>query len=112
VKKKHSAHAITADVDIADTAHAAEFFLADGLVVTGVATGRATDPAEVRAVADAVSIPVLVGSGITPEKLVAYPEADGFIVGTALKREGVWTNPVDPVRATALRRAFDALPGP
>jgi membrane complex biogenesis BtpA family protein len=26
IKKKHSAHAITADVDIAETAHAAEFF--------------------------------------------------------------------------------------
>ena len=110
VKKKHSAHAITADVEIADTAHAAEFFLADGLVVTGVATGRAADTAEVRAVAGAVSIPVLVGSGITPENIAAYQEADAFIVGTALKRDGLWTNPVDPARAAALRRAFDALP--
>ncbi|HEY5906797.1 MAG TPA: BtpA/SgcQ family protein, partial [Vicinamibacteria bacterium] len=90
VKKKHSAHAITADVEIAETAHAAEFFLADGLVVTGVATGRAADAAEVRAVAEAVSIPVLVGSGITPENNAAYPEADAVIVGTALKRDGLW----------------------
>jgi uncharacterized protein len=89
VKKKHSAHAITADVGIADTAHAAEFFLADGLVVTGVATGRAADAAEVRAVAEAVSIPVMVGSGITPENIALYPEADGFIVGTALKRDAL-----------------------
>ena len=44
VKKKHSAHAITADVDLAETARAAELFLADGLVVTGDATGRAADP--------------------------------------------------------------------
>ena len=40
IKKKHSAHAITADVSIAETAHAAELFLADGLIVTGLATGR------------------------------------------------------------------------
>ena len=40
VKKKHSAHAITADVDLAETAHAAEFFLADGVIVTGAATGE------------------------------------------------------------------------
>ena len=40
VKKKHSAHAITADVDLGDTVHAAEFFLADGVIVTGSATGR------------------------------------------------------------------------
>ena len=104
------AHAITADVGIADTAHAAEFFLADGLVVTGVATGRAADVADVRAVAEAVSIPVIVGSGITPENVGLYPEADAFIVGTALKRDALWTNPVDSVRAAALRRAFDALP--
>ena len=44
VKKKHSAHAITADVELADTAHAAEFFLADGVIVTGVATGRPPIP--------------------------------------------------------------------
>lgn len=30
IKKKHSAHAITADVDLAETARAAEFFQADG----------------------------------------------------------------------------------
>lgn len=32
IKKKHSAHAITADVDIVGTAKAAEFFLADGVI--------------------------------------------------------------------------------
>ena len=46
IKKKHSSHAITADVDIVETAHAAEFFLADGMIVTGVSTadqiGRAS----------------------------------------------------------------------
>src|SRR5262249_56815194 len=65
VKKKHAAHAVTADVSIEETAHAAEFFLADGVIVTGTATGRPADPAEVRAVRAAVGIPVLVGSGIT-----------------------------------------------
>jgi hypothetical protein len=111
VKKKHSAHAVTADVDIVETAHAAEFFLADGVVVTGAATGQAADAGEVRAVAGAVSIPVLVGSGITPENLAAYADADAFIVGSALKRDGLWSSPLDPARAQALRRAFDALPG-
>ena len=69
VKKKHSAHAMTADMDIAETARAAEFFLADGVIVTGTATGRPADRAEVEAVADAVSIPTLVGSGTTPENI-------------------------------------------
>jgi len=110
VKKKHSAHAWTADVDIVETARAAEFFLADGVIVTGASTGREADPREVRSVAGAVSIPVLVGSGITPENLASYADADAFIVGSALKRDGLWSNPLDPARVAALRRAFDRLP--
>src|SRR6185312_3906177 len=67
VKKKHSAHAVTADVEIAETAKAAEFFLVDGVVVSGVATGQPASPDEVTSVARAVSIPTIVGSGITTE---------------------------------------------
>jgi membrane complex biogenesis BtpA family protein len=112
IKKKHSAHALTADVDIADTAHAAEFFLADGVIVTGTSTGRPADPAEVKAVAAAVGIPTLVGSGITPENIAEFAAADAFIVGTSPKREGLWSNPVDPARAAALVKAFERLKAP
>lgn len=110
VKKKHSAHALTADVDIVETARAAEFFLADGVIVTGVASGQPADASEVEAVAGAVSVPVLVGSGITAANLARYAAADAFIVGSWLKRDGLWTNPLDPARLEALVRAFDALP--
>src|SRR6266478_3706684 len=48
IKKKHSAHAITGDVDIVETAKAAEFFQADGVIVSGVSTGQAADVDEVR----------------------------------------------------------------
>uniref|UniRef100_A0A914QE90 ARF7 effector protein C-terminal domain-containing protein n=1 Tax=Panagrolaimus davidi TaxID=227884 RepID=A0A914QE90_9BILA len=40
IKKKHSSHAITADVSIGEMAHAAEFFLGDGVILTGNATGQ------------------------------------------------------------------------
>ena len=40
IKKKHSAHAVTADVSIAETAAAAKFFNVDGVIVTGSATGK------------------------------------------------------------------------
>src|SRR6185369_16847331 len=40
VKKKHSSHAITADVDIAETAHAVEFMRGDAVIVTGGLTGQ------------------------------------------------------------------------
>lgn len=112
IKKKHSAHALTADVDIVETAHAAEFFLADGVIVTGTSTGRPADPAEVKAVAAAVGIPTIVGSGITPENIARFAAADAFIVGTSPKRDALWSNPVDPARAAALAKAFAKLPAP
>ena len=110
VKKKHSAHALTADVDLAETARAAEFFLADGVIVTGAATGRPADPAEVAAVSEAVGIPTLVGSGITAENLRQFACADAFIVGSSLKSDGLWSNPLEPARAEALAQAFAKLP--
>ncbi len=106
VKKKHSAHALTADVGIVETARAAEFFLADGVVVTGPVTARAADTAEVEAVAAAVGIPTFVGSGLTPANLAAYPGADGFIVGSFVKRGGLWSNPIDGERVQAVAAAF------
>jgi uncharacterized protein len=106
VKKKHSAHAITADVPLEDTARAAEFFLADGVIVSGTETGRSTSPEEVDAVARAVGIPVLVGSGVTPENAGAYPRAAGLIVGSWVKRAGRWEHAVDGARCRALLAAF------
>jgi membrane complex biogenesis BtpA family protein len=106
VKKKHSAHAITADVDIAETAKAAEFFSVDGVVVSGAATGLPADAEEVRAVSEAVQIPTLIGSGITPENIGRYLSADAFIVGTSVKEGGVWSGRLDPARTRAV---VDAL---
>jgi len=106
IKKKHSAHAITADVDIVETAKAAEFFQADGVIVSGVSTGSAADPAEVRAVSRAVGIPTLVGSGVTPENLASFADADALIVGSSVKRGGIWSNPLDEANVAAIARAF------
>jgi len=92
-----------------ETARGAEFSLADGLIVTGIATGRPADPAEVAAVAGAVNLPVLVGSGVTPENLARYTTADGFIVGSAVKHDGCWSNPLDAVRVKAMALAFARL---
>lgn len=110
IKKKHAAHAITADVDLAETARAAVLFGADGLIVTGTATGRPAGAGEVRAVREAVELPVAVGSGLTPENLAAYWEpADVFIVGSFLKYDGMWQRAVDPDRAEAFVAAARGL---
>lgn len=36
LKKKHSSHSITNDVSLLETVHAAEFFLTDGVILTGL----------------------------------------------------------------------------
>ena len=48
IKKKHSSHSITSDVNIVETAKAAEFFLSDGVIVTGTSTGTETDIDELK----------------------------------------------------------------
>ena len=71
---------------------------ADALIVSGTGTGAPTSPERVAAVRRAVpEAPVLVGSGTTASNLMGLG-ADGYIVGTALKRAGR----VDPKLAAAL----------
>jgi len=81
---------------------------ADGIIVSGPATGRAADPEQLRRTkAAAGQAPVLVGSGVTPDNVRNYlPHADGFIIGTAFKIDGLTTNPVDPQRVRALMQAL------
>jgi membrane complex biogenesis BtpA family protein len=78
--------------------------LADALVVTGRATGEAAALADVKRVRSAVaSVPLLVGSGVTPDTVAELLSiADGVIVGTFVKRDGNVSHPVDPDRVRRL----------
>ncbi len=103
LKKKHASHAITADLSIGEAAHAAEFFGADAMIVSGGFTGGAVDRGDVREVKAATSRPVLVGSGVTAETAAGLLEvADALIVGSAIKANGHWSQPVDGLRAKEL----------
>lgn len=109
IKKKHASHAITADISLAEAAEAARFFGADGLIVTGTSTGKPTSPADVAEAKRAADLPVLVGSGITPESAAPLLEhADGLIVGSSIKHDGWWENEVDPARCDAMVAAVNA----
>jgi membrane complex biogenesis BtpA family protein len=110
IKKKHAAHAITGDVSLADTARAAELFLADGVIVTGPASGQEASPEDVREAAGAVGVPVLVGSGVSVGNLGHFAEAHGFLVGSSLKQGGLWSNPLDRAAVRSLAQAFAKLP--
>jgi membrane complex biogenesis BtpA family protein len=103
IKKKHSSHSITEDTGIVETAKAAEFFLSDGVIITGSATGTEPSLEEIKQVKQNTSIPVLAGSGITSGNIDMYREyCDSFIIGSYFKKEGKWFNTVDPDRVKAL----------
>jgi uncharacterized protein len=96
VKKKHSSHAISEDVDVVETALAAQYFLSDGLVVTGTSTGHESDTNELEAIRYACNIPVLVGSGVTIDNVEKYMEVcDGMLVGSHFKKAGHWANDLE-----------------
>lgn len=110
IKKKHSAHALTADVSIGETAAAAEFFLSDGLIVTGNATGQAASVSDLQQVRQHTSLPVLIGSGLSRENIEQYfPLADGFIIGSNFKEEGKWSNALSLSRIKEFVQLFKTL---
>jgi membrane complex biogenesis BtpA family protein len=101
VKKKHAAHAITADVGLGETAETVEFMGADCAIVTGSVTGEAPKVADVQEAKRKCNLPVFLGSGISERNIDQfYNEADGFIIGSAFKVDGLWSNTIDPARVT------------
>lgn len=106
VKKKHSAHAITADVSLGQTAETVEFMGADCVIVTGSVTGEAPKAADVQEAKQHCHLPVFLGSGISESNIEQfYNEADGFIIGSAFKVDGLWSNTIDPARVTSFVRS-------
>jgi membrane complex biogenesis BtpA family protein len=83
--------------------------LADALIVSGTGTGEAAEVSDLETVRRACpSAKILLGSGVTAENVHEYSQADGFIVGSSLKREGKLANPVDAKRVMRLARAIHA----
>lgn len=85
--------------------------MADGLIISGPATGLPTSATDLAAVRREVPGGfILVGSGVTESNardLLAI--ADGAIVGTSLKKDGVITNPLDLDRVKAMAEIFAEL---
>ena len=65
--------------------------LADAVVITGQFTGGSADISDLNVAREAIGDhPLIVGSGLTPENVgMQLMVADGAIVGTAFKRNGV-----------------------
>jgi membrane complex biogenesis BtpA family protein len=96
---------------IEEVARAAVFLgLADAVCVSGPAAGREADTELIRKVAGKVpEAPVVVGTGVTARNIQALAAiADGFIVGTSIKKDEKTLNPVDPARARDFMDNFRA----
>lgn len=84
---------------------------ADAVIVTGAATGKQTELDDLKSAKKAAgSAPVYAGSGVDARNVAAVLKiADGVIVGTALKHDGVTTNPVDAHRVQAFMKVARKL---
>ncbi|MDP2173634.1 MAG: BtpA/SgcQ family protein [Candidatus Cloacimonadaceae bacterium] len=110
IKKKHSSHSLTQDICIGETASAAEFFLSDGVIVSGNSTGKACNIKDLDEVCKACKLPILIGSGITTVNLCEYWElADAFIVGSHFKVDGLWSNALSLQRIKAFMTEVERL---
>lgn len=79
---------------------------ADAIIVSGSATGSETSIDDLKVAKEAAGgVPVFAGSGVTVENVAeTLAQADGIIVGTGFKVDGVTTNPVDPAKVRELLR--------
>jgi len=99
VQKKHSSHAITADISIKEHVETASYFRSDGIIITGSSTGKEALIDDVKSACQSTSLPIIMGSGITTLNVENYWNfADAFIVGSGFKFEGKWENSISEER--------------
>src|SRR5215472_5201558 len=86
---------------VAERARSASFLGLDAILISGPEAGVPFALSDLRAAKDAVpQTPVLANTGVRAEHLAeTLAVADGVIVGTSLKVDGVTWNAVDPARA-------------
>jgi len=113
IKKKHSSHAITADIGLGLMAETVEFMRGDAVIITGGMTGEPPKLADVEEAKARCRLPVILGSGVEDQNIAAFfPKADGFVIGSYFKREGKWQNEVDARRVERLMKTVEALRRP
>jgi membrane complex biogenesis BtpA family protein len=107
VDKKHSVS--FPGIDLATHIEWTEFYLADALIVSGKMTGAAPELEKVRRAKELATRPILMGSGTTADNIAQFLQyADGAIVGTDLKVDGIAENPVDVERVRRYMKAVEA----
>jgi hypothetical protein len=110
VDKKHSVP--FPGIDLETHIEWTEFYRADALIVSGRMTGAAPPLDKVRRAREAATRPILMGSGTTAENIADFLQyADGAIVGSSLKVDGVMENRVDAAQVRRYMAAVKAVRG-
>lgn len=86
---------------VADRARGAVYLGVDALLISGPSAGTSIDRSDLEEAKQAVpDTPVIANTGVRHDTVAEILRvADGVIVGTSLKRDGITWNPVDPERA-------------
>ncbi len=93
-----------------ETKDLADRGLVDAIIVSGELTGSETKPEDVDVVRENTTLPILIGSGATPENVHrVYTKADGLIVGSYFKKDGRGGNLVEEERVKAFTNALSSL---
>jgi len=92
---------------IAERARGAAFLRVDAILISGPAAGVSFEMSDLRLAKEAVpDVPVIANTGVRADRIAEiFGVADGVIVGTSLKVDGLTWNPVDPDRAKRLMEA-------
>lgn len=93
---------------VADRAKGAAFLGMDSILISGPAAGASFEIHDLEAAREAVEgrVPVIANTGVRAERIAdIFRVADGAIVGTSVKVDGITWNPVDPDRAMRLMDA-------
>lgn len=106
INVKHSSAVV--DQPIEDLIHEAIEAGADGIILTGLATGNAPSPEDAKTFKKLCKdTPLYIGSGVNKDNLGALMEhADGVIIGSSIKEDGDVAKPVDVERVKELLSAL------
>jgi membrane complex biogenesis BtpA family protein len=93
-----------------ETKDLAERGLVDAIIVSGELTGAETKTEDIDIVRQNTNLPIVIGSGATPENLhKVYSKVDGIIVGSYFKKDGKGNNLVEEARVKVFSDAMAAL---
>jgi membrane complex biogenesis BtpA family protein len=84
--------------------------LVDAIIVSGDYTGAPTSSEDIAIVRQHTTLPILIGSGATPDNLPhVYEQVDGLIVGSYFKQAGKAENLVEEARVKRFTDTLGAL---